>query len=180
MNKIVERYAAAVNRGDLSSDARSTFAGADVCGAFGLASRKYRLAAALARMFVGGDKEAREVSRMMTRMLVSKAYQWGQPIGEAGADIMAGLVLHWHRDSACKVCGGHGFKLLFDAELGDGRGVVSDSPCPACGGSGKRPFEAMFPIERVPLANWLRGKVERETALAGPAAMRKLAPDLTP
>lgn len=189
--KIEQRYAEAISRGDVSSTPRSTFAGADVLGAMAFAAkpvqaalapgqkrRGHPLAIALLRMFLLGDKEAKAVCALMTRMAVSKAHEWRQPIGEAGADIMAGLVLAWHRDSVCKVCGGHGFRLLFDAELGEGRGVVSDQPCDACHGTGRREFDGLFPSERVELARWLRAKVERETALAGPAAMRRLAPKL--
>lgn len=173
MTKILDTYAGAVSRGDLGSDDRSTFRGADVVGAFGLVGRKHKLAAALARMFVGGDKEAKEVSAIMTRMLVSKAHEWGEPIGEAAADLIAGIVLEWHRNGTCTVCRGHGFRVV-SGTLGESRAVIGSQACRACRGRRLRPFEPLFPVERVSLARWLRAKVERETALAGPAAMRKL------
>lgn len=174
MSRILDTYAGAVSRGDLSSDDLSTFRGADVVGAFGMAGRKHKLALALARMFVGGDREAKEVSAIMTRMLVSKAHEWGEPIGEAAADLIAGIVLEWHRNSTCPVCKGHGFRTVA-GDLGESRAVIGSQPCRACRGRRVRNFDPLFPVERLGLARWLRDKVERETALAGPAAMRKLS-----
>lgn len=177
MSKILDTYAGAVARGDLSSDDRSTFRGADVVGAFGLAGRKHKLAAALARMFIGGDREAKEVSAIMTRMLVSKAHDLGEPIGEAAADLIAGIVLEWHRNSTCPMCKGHGFRTVA-GELGESRAVIGSQACRTCKGRRVRPFDPLFPAERLSLARWLRDKVERETALAGPAALRYLRLDL--
>lgn len=189
MSKIVERYAGAIQGGTLKSEPNTTFANADVLGAAALAGKQVRaaetldaapgnpLGIALLRMFVGGDKEAKAVALSLTRMAKSKADEWREPIGWAGADLLAGLVLEWHRNSCCTECGGHGFQTAV-GELGEGRVVMGDSACPACQGSTRRPFDPLFPPDRLQLALWLREKIEAEQAGAGVAAMRALAPAL--
>lgn len=179
MTKILDAYSRAVGSGGLSATDRTTWGSADVVGAFGMAKREHPLAVALARMFVGGDREAKAVASVMTRMLVGKAYHTGEEIGESAADLIAGLVLEWHRNSACRDCGGHGFATVNGEQLGVGRAVIGDRPCPTCRGSRTRPFDTLFPPDRLNLARWLRAEVERETAKAGAEAMRRLAPDLS-
>jgi hypothetical protein len=144
--------------------------------AAGIIGQRAPLAAALLRLFVGGDPAAKAVSDIMRRMLVGKAFRMGDPIGEASADLVACMVLQWHRDNTCRTCGGHGFRTVL-GELGAGRTVIGDTPCPDCCGKGKRNFERLFPRNRVQLALWLRDEVERETAFAGAEAMRVLAQD---
>ncbi len=177
MSKIVERYASAVRSGNLKSEPDTTYSDSDVVGAFGLAGKRDPLATALMRMFLGGDVEARVVCEMLAIKAVGKAFRLGQPIGHAGADLLAGLVLSWHRDSVCKACGGHGFEVI-GGELGESRTVKGDVACPSCKGTGRRPFDSLFPVEHLQLAWWLREEVEKETAKAGQAAMAALAPRL--
>lgn len=161
--KFRDRYAMAVDDG----------VPRDVIHAAGVVARRAPLAMALMRFFVGGDLEGKAVSAILRRMAVGKAYRMDDPIGEAAADLVAGMVLQWHRDSSCRMCGGHGFKTIL-GELGDGRTVIGDSACKDCRGTGKRPFDRMFPLNRLPLARWLREEVERETSRAGAEAMRFL------
>lgn len=178
MSKILNGYSRAVGNGGLSASDLTTWGSADVVGAFGLAKKKHPLAVALARLFVGGDREARTVVVVMRRMLIGKAYRAGDEIGESAADLIAALVLEWHRNSACTECGGHGFRVIL-GEIGGSRTVVGDTPCTVCRGSRTRPFDSLFPLRRVDLARWLRAEIERETAKAGAEAMQKLAPDLS-
>lgn len=177
MSKIVDRYASAMRSGNLASKPGTTFSDIDVVGAHGLAAKRHPLAIALQRMFLGGDVEAKAVCVILTAKAVGKAHRIGSPIGIAGADLLAGMVLQWHRDCVCKACGGHGFKVI-GGKIGESRSVKGDVPCPACRGSGKRDFDSMFPFEHLELTRWLRDEVERETAKAGQAAMAALAPRL--
>ena len=188
MSQIRDAYARALRSKSLRSDARTDMSDSDVIGAVGFAGKAVRtevvngkivkrkgsvLGMALLRLFVGGDKEARDVTKLLARMAVGKAYRLGAPIGEAGADLLAGLVIQWHRDSVCKTCGGHGFKVAV-GKLGDSRVVMGDDACGDCHGSGKRDFDGMFPWEHLNLACWLRAEVEREQAIAGTEAMKAL------
>ena len=134
------------------------------------------LGVALLRLFVGGDREAKEVLRLLTEMLVSKAYRAGDTLGPAAADLIAAAVLDWHRNSVCPECGGHGFQTAVGELGGDSRVVMGDTPCPACHGTAKRPFDALFPPDRLWLALWLRERIEAKQAAAGVEAMRVLAP----
>ena len=52
------------------------------------------------------------------------------------------------------------------------------SSCKFCRGTGKILFDRQFPITRLELARWLLVEIEREQAVAGPAAMAALAPKL--
>jgi hypothetical protein len=136
--KFRDRYAMAVDDG----------VPRDVIHAAGVVARRAPLAMALTRFFVGGDQEAKSVSAILRRMAVGKAWRMGDPIGEAAADLIAGMVLQWHRDSSCRLCGGHGYKTML-GELGEGRTVIGDSPCPDCKGTGKRSFDRLFPRNRL-------------------------------
>lgn len=193
MSQIRDAYARAIRSKNLRSDPRTERSDADIIGAVAFAGKDVRtevvngkvvtrkgskLAMQLLRLFVGGDREAKEVTATLARMAVGKAYRLGAPIGEAGADLLAGLVIQWHRDSVCKTCGGHGFKVAMGGKLGDSRAVMGDDPCNDCRGSGKRDFDGMFPWEHLNLARWLRAEVEREQAIAGAEAMKALGPKL--
>lgn len=169
---IQTRYGSAISSSNLRSCAETSSSDSDVLGAAGLAAKHSPLAISLMRLFVGGDQHGTALVEHMTRMLVGKAYRLKPPINEAGASIIARLVLDWHRDSACKKCGGHGFKLMTNAPS------LSDKRCESCDGSGKRSFDDLFHPDRVDLATWLLVEVERETAIAGPLAMQYLAPRL--
>lgn len=192
MSQIRDAYARALRSKNLRSDARTERSDADVLGAVAFAGKDVRtevvdgkivrrpgakLAMQLMRLFVGGDKEAKEVTATLARMAVGKSYRMGARIGEAGADLLAGLVVQWHRDSACKTCGGHGFKTVL-GELGDSRAVLGDEACDDCRGSGKRDFDGLFPFEHLNLARWMRNEIEREQAIAGAEAMKALGPRL--
>ncbi len=133
------------------------------------------LGVALMRMFVGGDQEAKAVLRLLTEMLISKAYRAGDQLGPASADLIALLVLGWHRNSVCPECGGHGFQTAVGELGGNSRVVMGDTPCPACHGTAKRPFDAMFPPDRLWLALWLREKVEAKQAAAHAEASKVLS-----
>lgn len=192
MSQIRDAYARALQSKNLRSDARTDRSDSDIIGAVAFAGKAVRtevvdgkvikrkgskLAMQLLRLFVGGDREAKDVTHTLARMAVGKAYRLGAPIGEAGADLLAGLVVQWHRDSTCKTCGGHGFKTAV-GKLGDSRVVMGDTPCDDCHGSGKRDFDGMFPWEHLNLARWLRAEVEKEQAIAGAEAMKALGPRL--
>jgi len=167
-----DRYSKAVRSSNLKSKPETRQSDSDIIGAAGLAAKHSPLAIALLRFFVGGDKSGAVVVEQMTRMAIGKAYRIDYQIGEAAASIIARMVLDWHRDSACKSCGGHGFQVMANAPM------LSDQRCQTCGGSAKRPFDLMFQPERLELARWLLDEVERETSIAGPLAMVSLASQL--
>lgn len=171
-----DRYSSAVRSSNLRSKADTTNSDSDVLGAAGLAGKKAPLAMALLRLFMGDNHAAREIVAILAGMADGKAYRLGIEITRVECADMSRAVLAWCRDGTCKACGGHGFKLQGDAEIGQGRAVLSEHHCPACRGERKVPFDRQFSLERLELARWLRAEIEREAAKAGQEAMRKLAP----
>lgn len=170
--KFEDRYARAMRSSNLRSEEKSVHSGADILGAAGLAAKEHPLAIALLRLFNGDLGAVDRIIDLMTDMAVGKAYRLGREIDRVAASLLSRFVLDWYRDARCKACGGHGFKRMKAAP------TLSDQQCTACEGAGRRNFESMFPPERLELAKWLAAELERETALAGPAAMAALAPRL--
>ena len=172
MNKATERYASAIRSGNLASKPDTTFSDSDVVGAHGLAAKRHPLAIALQRFFLGDDREGTALVTQMSVMAWGKAQVEGVKLRRVQADDMARMVLAWVRDSRCKKCGGHGFKLV------EGAPALSDQQCPACNGTSRRPFDSEFALERLLVARWLLDQVERQSAAAGARAMESLAPRL--
>jgi hypothetical protein len=169
---ILDRYASAVRSANLKSDANTSRSDVDVLGAAGLAAKRHQLAIALARLFCGDNRASSEIVEMLASMVWGKAQAQHVELKRVQADDMARAVLAWHRDGICKTCSGHGFQLIHGAP------AVGDTPCPACHGQRRIPFERQFHPERRQLACWLLAEVEREQAKAGPAALAALAPRL--
>lgn len=155
--------------GNLLSKPDTTYSDTDVLGAVGLAGKRHPLAMALARLFVGDNHAARELVEILSAMAWGKALALRVELKRTQADDMARAVLAWHRDGVCRECGGHGYQLIVGAPS------IGDNACPACRGTRKVPFDSQFSIERLVVARWLLAAVEREQAIAGPAAMAKLA-----
>lgn len=172
--KIIERISSAVvgNR-DLTSKPDTTYSDSDVLGAAGLAGKSNPLGIALTRLFAGDNRATDDIVRILSTSLVGKAWHaWKIELPRVEAEDMAKMVLAWFRHGTCRKCGGHGFKNV------KGAPALSGDACKPCDGTGKMPFESQFPMDRVLAARWLLAEVEREQAIAGPAAMRALAPKL--
>ena len=168
---INERYAGAISSKDLKSDERTTFSDSDVLAAMGLAGKSAPLGVALARLLAGDGRAAADVVTVLGVGLVGHAFR-NRPRREISPEVarqIATFVLDWFRDSACRVCGGVGFKRI------EGTPSLSDNPCPVCRGSGKRNFDGMFDAHDRELARWAAAEIEREQAIAGPIAMRLIA-----
>ncbi len=171
--KFEERYATAIRTSNLKSEPNTTVSSTDILGAAGAASRQHALAFGLMRLLLGDNGNVGSIIETMAEKAVGKAYRIGlEEIDWQGARTLARIVLEWYRDPTCKTCGGHGFKRMQNAP------ALSDQACTACRGHGQRDFDAMFPPTRILLARWLAVELEREIGLAGPAAMRALAPRL--
>ena len=183
---IEEQYGSAIRTTNLRSRERTARSAADVLGAVGYAGRRIRcgegdksdrragkpLAMALLRLFVGGRGEERQLIEILSDMLARKAPRMRIEISEVQRSDMAKAVLAWHRGAVCKPCGGHGYELIH------GTPSLSAQECRACHGTGKWPFESQFRQEWRGLARWLLVEIEREQAVAGPEAMKALAPKL--
>jgi hypothetical protein len=182
---IHDRYASAVHSGNLKPQ-KDSMAGAepvrtasklDVVGAYGLMSKRHRLAGALCRLLLGGDNQAaREVVQELAAMVEYRAYMDGIQIVRVQAEDLGRKVLAWYRNGTCQHCGGLGFEKI------QGIPALSGNACKHCDPRhpGKVPFAADFSMEHLSLAWFALGKIEREIALAGPAAMAALAPKLEP
>lgn len=167
-----DRYAGAVFSGNLKSDPDTAMSDVDVIGAAGIAAKRSPLALALLRLFVGDNHAGEELVTLLENMVVGKAYRLTVTITRPEARDVGKAVLGWHREGTCKTCHGHGFNILA------GTTTIGDETCPKCRGEGKIPFDREFPVERRELARWLLAEMEREQAIAGPAAMAALAPKL--
>jgi hypothetical protein len=170
--KILDRYAAAVHSGNLSSEPDTTYSDTDVLAAFGLASRKSPLACALTRLFMGDNWASVGLVILLSDMAWHKAQALHIPLKRPHAEDMARAVLAWHRDGTCKPCGGHGTTII------EGTLTLGDHACQHCRGSGRRLFDREFSGRRLEVAQWLLAEVEREQGKAGPEAMARLAPRL--
>ena len=168
--KITERYASAVNSPNLKSKPDTTYSDTDVLGAFGLAGKKRPLAIALTRLFTGDNHAAREIVAILADEAWRRARFESVKMTRLQSQDIARAVLAWHRDGVCRPCGGHGYLQI------TGTPSIGDSECPACRGTRKMPFEREFHADRLGLAQWLQGEIEREQGEAGQAAMRALAP----
>lgn len=154
----------------------------DVLGAMGIADRRlssgedhfsrHPLAVPLERMFLGDGSAATEVIGHLANTIRGKAQALRIRMTELQASDMARVALGWFRQPSCRVCGGHGFKIIH------GTKTLGDSRCRPCNGSGKVQLEQAFRVEQRELVRWVMAQMEREAGMAGPAAMRALAPSL--
>jgi len=181
---ITDSYAAGVSRGNLrpakesmpdGADPVKTAAKIDVIGAFAFMAAKHPLAGALCRLLLGGDDlAARDVVHELAVVIEGRAYRTNVTITRLQAEDMGKRVLAWYRHGTCTHCGGLGFEKI------DGTTSLSGNRCKHCDPRhpGKVAFASEFALERLELAWFALAKVEREIALAGAAAMDKLAPRL--
>lgn len=168
-----DRYASAVHSGDLGPKPETSLGDVDFLGAAGIAARRHPLALALQRLFSGDNRAATEIVSLLGAMAHGKAHKMRIRLTEAEAEDMARSVLAWHRDGVCKACNGHGRLPV------PGAPAISKTECKACAGGGRIIFEHCFTWTRRDLARWLLAEVEREQCVAGPEAMKALAPRLT-
>jgi len=171
--KITDRYASATRSSCLTVDERTTFSDTDVLGAMGLAAKAFPLAVLLQRLFLGDNGASKLIVGKLELMAWHRARPLRVKLTLQEARGMAQQCLHWHRDSACKACGGHG-KLVIE-----GSTTLGEFTCNVCHGTAKVPFESQFKVEWRELAKWLVGEMEREQSQAGPEAMKRLAPRLS-
>lgn len=171
--KIVDRYASAIRASNLKHDERTRHSATDVLGAFGLADKKeteegHDLAIPLTRLFTGDKAASNQIIGILADMARGKAPMLRTDITQLQAEDMARACIAWHRNNACKACGGHGQLLI------KGSTTIGGAICKVCKGSGKIPFEKQFRHNWRELARWLVAEMEREQGRAGPAAMRAL------
>ena len=169
---IIDRYSSAIRSSNLGSRPETTQSDSDVLGAAGLAAKRSPLAIALLRLFCGDNHSSNSIVGILADKAVGRAYRMGNECGRVEAWDISAAVLAWHRDGTCKVCGGHGVKLI------PGTTTLSGDRCTSCR-DGRIKFDAQFPMQRLDLARWLAAELDREQAIAGADAMRALAPKLT-
>lgn len=183
MTLIQDRYASAVHSSNLKSRPETTHSDTDILGAYGFADRRlssgedhfsrHPLAVPLERMFLGDSTAAGEIVRILGEIIRNKARGLRIDMSALQASDMARVVLGWFRHPACRVCGGHGFKIIRHTT------TLGDSRCRPCNGSGKVQLELAFRVEQRELVRWVISKMEIESGMAGPAAMKALASNLS-
>lgn len=173
---ITERYASSVRSSNLGSRPDTYRSDSDVLGAAGLAARPNGvtnrpgnpLAISLQRFFGGDDREGKHLVALLAQMAWGKARDVRLKLYRHEADELGRACLAWFRHRACPDCGGHGFRTV-GGEIGSGRAVLSDEHCPACKGTGRRPFEETIRPGHRTIAVWLVAQVQREESAAGAA-----------
>lgn len=167
---IRERYAAAIRSKNLKSEPRTIYSDTDVLGAMGIAGKANPLGVAVARLLAGDKRAALLVIEVLAPKAISYAWQARRlAIQRVEADDICRMTLAWYLDSACKPCGGTGYRKI------EGTPALSAAQCHSCRGTGHRDFDASFPADRLAIAKWAAAEMERELAFAGPMAMRALA-----
>lgn len=180
--KIQERFSTAVNSSNLKSRPETTMSDSDVIGAYGIADRrlsegvdqfsKHPLAVPLERLFAGDNTAAGVIVQILGGIIRSKAKSLRIDMTVVQASDMARAIVGWFRKPACQACGGHGFKIIHNTT------TLGDSKCRPCDGTGKVPLERLFRLEQRELVRWAIAKMELESGMAGPAALRALVPML--
>lgn len=180
--RIQDRYASAIHSSNLKTKAETVMSDTDVLGAYGIADRrlsagvdhfsKHPLAVLLERMFLGDNAAAGEIVSILGEVIRVKAQALRIRMTEVQAADMARVTLGWFRHPSCKVCGGHGFRII------PGTKTLGDSRCRPCNGTGKVQLEQAFRVDQRELVAWVMACLEREVGMAGPAAMRALCPQL--
>ena len=179
---IQDRYASATHSSNLKSVPKTTYSDSDTLAAYAFADRrlsageghfsKHPLAVPLERLFCGDASAAPEIIRILSESIRGKANALRVRMTEVQASDMARVVLGWFRHPACQVCGGHGFKLIRHTT------TLGDSRCRPCNGTGRVQLELAFRVEQREIVAWAIACMERESAMAGPAAMKALCPTL--
>jgi hypothetical protein len=182
--KIHDRYASAIHSSNLKTREETTMSDTDVLGAMGIADRRlsegldhagkpafdrHPLSVPLERLFAGDSAAAGVIVSLLTNTIMGKANAMRVDLTEVQAKDMARVTLGWFRNNACRVCGGHGFRII------PGTKTLGDSKCQPCEGSGKIPLERGFRHNQRELVRWVMSHLEREAGQAGPAAMRALS-----
>jgi hypothetical protein len=167
--RILERYSAAVNSGDLSVNPDTRWSDTDVLGATGLAGRYEPLGVALTRLFADGKPES--VLALLTDLAFKRSRTLGVRFSRLEAIELSQAVLGWYRFGTCQPCGGTGYMVI------QGTPIQGDE-CEHCRSTGKVDFDSRFPAAWLGLARWLSGEIDRAQAVAGTEAMRMLAPRL--
>jgi hypothetical protein len=192
MSSIANRYASAVHASSLKpkgtkgrSEDQPT--ATDTLGAYGLADRTLTegydrhsdrnftpapLAVPLARLLAGDGRAMYEIVRILSEMAFEESYRLRIKVRQSECTGMAQATIAWYRNGTCTHCGGHGWEAI------PGAPMLSARECAPCRGAGKVPFLTQFEDRLVPLASWMRDRVEESVAKAGPQAMRHLAPSL--
>lgn len=179
---IQNRYASAVSSSNLQTREETTMSDTDVLGAFAIADRrlsagvdhfsKHPLSVPLERLFTGDKSAAQEIICILAGIVRGKARALRIRMTAVQASDMARVALGWFGNGACRVCGGHGFKLIPNTK------TLGDSRCHPCNGTGKVQLELAFRVEQRELVRWVMAQLERESGQAGPAAMKALCPQL--
>ena len=154
----------------------------DVLGAYGMADRrlsngieqysKHPLAVPLSRLFTGDKTSALEIVRILSGIIRNKALNKRIPITQIQSRDMAKAILGWFQHPRCKVCGGHGFKLIKNTK------TIGDVRCKPCNATGTVQLEMLYPADFRELVRWAIARMEMEAGLAAPAAMRAIASEM--
>lgn len=177
--RIINRYATAIHSSNLKSKAETYTGDVEVLGAFGIADRrlssgvdhytKHPLAVPLQRLFNGNGAVSGEIISILAGMIRGKAFWIKVDLTDRQSRDMARVILGWFRNPRCRVCGGHGFKIIRNTT------TVGDTRCRPCNATGTIQLELLFPEKSRDLVRWAIARMELEAGMAAPAAMKALA-----
>ena len=177
--RIINRYASAIHSSNLKSKAETYSGDVEILGAFGIADRRlssgvdhytrHPLAVPLQRLFNGNGAVAGEIIRILAGMIYGKSIRLKVDMTDGQSRDMAKVILGWFRSPRCRVCGGHGFKIIRNTT------TVGDTRCRPCNATGTIQLELLFPEKYRELVRYAIARMELEAGMAAPVAMKALA-----
>lgn len=180
--RIKERYASAVSSSNLKSRPETTMSDTDVLSAYAVADQrlshgkdhytKHPLAVPLERLFTGDSSAGTQIQQILADMIRGRAIATRIHLTRTQRMDMARAILGWFRNPTCKKCDGHGFMPIPMSR------AIGPVRCKPCDSTGRIQIEHLFREEQREIVRWAVLRVELEAGMAGPAAMKALAPSL--
>ena len=159
---LAERYMTATTSTSLKVVTESTMSATDILAAAGMAGHKHDLAVQLwaLRHSPTHQNIHRAIEKLLPRL---DDYMMHKRL-EGRSRRIVFSVMHWHLDKTCASCGGHGKERI------GGTPHLSDTPCPACHGTGERKLQT----ENDEAARWLLDEIKALSSSAEMAIRRKI------
>lgn len=153
-----ERIGMAQNSQDLGEVGLDDVGDIDIIRAMGMIAQTHSLGISLWRLRYSGAM--RELGTVLAGLSSLATLNGRDP------QAVVPVLQHWLRD-VCPACKGRGYPMLTA-----GAPVLSDDPCSACDGSGRRALDLGAD------ATWLLEQIASAERVAAAAVMRKLANDM--
>jgi hypothetical protein len=159
---MVERYMVATTTSNLKVVERTTLSATDILAAAGMAGRKHGLATQL--WMLNHSPTPALIKRVKPKLMarLDDYMQYKKLKGRVSR--ITEQVMVWHIDNVCPECDGQMRERI------GGTPHLSDTPCPACNGSGHRELHT----ENDQAALWLADEIKALSSSAETAIRRRI------